>query len=164
MKPSIAALAGAAFLVAGIASAQAAQPSVQELPIPGVSSQQGGKLYQDDSDLLQKLPDANELVEPKGGVSPQAVYRSGCIFRPYQTLTYTLYARRIVLYRVVPSRFFDVTLRVNYVNLRSFYRDAYFAGGAESLRISGPVSPRLVRVTIGGYRASTGCFAFSATP
>ena len=163
MKFSIVGLAGAAFLAVGVA-AQAAQPSVQELPIPGLSSQQAGKLYRDDSGLLPTLPDANEQVEPQAGVTPQAVSRTGCIFRPFQTVTYTLTARNVVLYRVVPSRFFDVTLRVNYVNLRNFFRDQFFAGGAERILVSGPAAPKTVRVTIGGFRASTGCYAFSATP
>lgn len=157
------ALLGAATMVV-VAAAAHAGPGVQELPIPGLPSQ-GSKLHKDDSSQLPLLPDSNEVTEPNAsGVTPQAVFRSGCIFRPFQTVTYTLTARNIVLYRVVPSRFFDVAMRVNYVNLRSFFVDRFFRGGAESIRILGPARPTTVRVTIGGFRNSTGCFAFSATP
>lgn len=163
MYSRLLALLGAFALLAVSATAHAG-PSVEELPIPGLSSQ-GSKLFRDDSAQLPLLPDANEITEPSAsGVTPLAVFRSGCIFRPFQTITYTLTARNLVLYRVVPSRFFDVTMRVNYVNLRSFFTDRFFAGGAESLLIRGPAIPKTVRVTIGGFRRSIGCFAFSATP
>jgi hypothetical protein len=163
MKRHLVTLFSAAVLTALSASAYAG-PAVEELPIPGLPSQ-GSKLHKDDSALLPLLPDANEVTEPKSaGVAPQAVFRSGCIFRPFQTITYTLTARNIVLYRVVPNRWFDVTMRVNYVNLRSFFVDRFFRGGAESIRIQGPARPTTVRVTIGGFRNATGCFAFSATP
>lgn len=163
MQHRLLALFGAAALAVASAAADAA-PAVQELPIPGLTAQ-GSKMYRDDSGLLPSLPDANEVTEPQAGPSaPRAVYRTGCIFRPYGSVTYTITARGRVFYRVVPQRFFDVTLRVTYVNLRSFYADRFFAGGAESLLIQGPFAPKTVRVTIGGYRGSYGCFALSITP
>jgi hypothetical protein len=97
---------------------------------------------------------------------PEAVFGSGCIARPGATRTFNLRARGRVLYRVVPSRFFDVTMRVTYYNIcrGSFFRDRRFAGGTESVLVQGPNISCPVRVTIGGFRGSTGCFAFSATP
>lgn len=164
MKQQLIALVGA-LVIAATSTVVQARPTVEELPIPGVPSLGAAKLHRDDSHLLPLLPDANEATEPSAsGVTPQAVFRSGCIFRPFQTVSFTLTARNIVLYRVVPSRFFDVTLRVNYVNIRNFFVDRFFAGGAESIRVIGPARATTVRVTIGGFRGSTGCFAFSAAP
>lgn len=145
-------------------------------PIPAVAAEtavemsgdgtpsQGPKLPGNNSDELKAFPDANESTEVGPGSTPEAVFRSGCIFRPGQTVTISLNARNRVLYRVVPSRFFDVTMRVNYVGLRSFPVDRFFAGGAESILIQGPARFWPVKVTIAGFRGSTGCFAFSATP
>lgn len=162
MKRQMMALLGAAAIAAMSASAQAG-PTVEELPVAGMPAA-GAKLHRDDSVELRLLPDANEVSETKAGASPKAVFRSGCIFRPGQKVSFTLTARNVVLYRVVPSRFLDVTLKVNYIGIRSFTTDRFFAGGAESIRVRGPAQPRRVQVTVGGFRGSTGCFAVSATP
>ena len=71
-------------------------------------------------------------------------------------------SRGTVLYRVVPTTFFDVTMRVTYVNLRSFFVDRFFAPGAESILVRGPSSPRSVKVTIRGFNGQRGCFRFFA--
>jgi hypothetical protein len=131
--------------------------------VPNEGAQSGGaKLPADNSGELKTFPDPNELTDV--GPGPQAVFRNGCIFRPGGSVTINLRARGRVLYRVVPSRFFDVTMRVTYAGLRSFFVDRFFAGGAESIRIQGPANFWPVRVRIAGFRGSTGCFAFSATP
>lgn len=99
---------------------------------------------------------------------PEAVFRNGCIPRSGATRVYNLtaFGPGNILYRVVPARSFDVTLRVVYYGRcrGSFYRDQRFAGGTESVLVRSPAGACPVRVTIGGYRGSTGCFNFSATP
>jgi hypothetical protein len=76
--------------------------------------------------------------------------------------TFRLSSRGRVLYRVVPTTFFDVTMRVTYVNLRSFFVDRFLAPGAESILISGPSVWWPVKVIIRGYRGQAGCFRLFA--
>jgi hypothetical protein len=120
-------------------------------------------LTEDEFEALTE--DAPEALTEDGQIAPDAVFFEGCIFRPGRRVVINLRARGIVTYRVVPDRFFDVTLHVNYLGLRpTFFRDRFFEGGAESVRIRGPRRAWPVRVTIGGFRGSTGCFFFSARP
>lgn len=99
---------------------------------------------------------------------PEAVFVNGCIPRAGATRTFNLTARgpANILYRVVPARFFDVTMRVTYYGRcrGSFYRDQRSAGGTESVLVRSPAGACPVRITLGGFRGSTGCFKFSATP
>lgn len=138
--------------------AVAAETAV-EVPEAGVQSQ-GAKTSGDTGGALPESPAGEEGA----ATAPEAVYRSGCIARPGGQAVINLRARGRVQYRVVPTRFFDVTMQVTYTGLRSFFIDRRFAGGTESVVIQGPGSYWPVRVTIRGYRGSTGCFAFSATP
>ena len=154
------------LLVAGVlafgsvpAPASAAETAI-EVPNEGVTSQ-GPKLRSDDSEAI---PEPNDSTQLESGQRARAVFRNGCIRFPGGAVTIRLTARGRVLYRVVPSRFFDVTMRVTYLGLRSFFVDRFFAGGTESIRIQGPAGPRAVEVRIAGFRGSTGCFSFSAVP
>lgn len=140
-----------------------AAPQVDQVPEKGILLQ-GPKLPADNSRELLTFPEPNDVTTPQAGATPQAVFRNGCIFFPGARVSFRLNARNLVLYRVVPSRFFDVTMRVTYVGLRSFFVDRFFGGGAERILIRGPNFFWPVVVTIGGFRGSTGCFAFSATP
>ena len=163
MKRPLTALLGAVVAMAIAASAHAG-PTVEELPIPGLPTQ-GSKLYgRDDSSQLRTFPEPNEVTEPSAGPRPQAVFRNGCIFFPGAKVNIRLRARNLVLYRVVPSFGFDVTMRVTYVGLRSFFVDRFGRSGAESILVRGPAVFWPVVVTIGGFRGQTGCFAFSARP
>ncbi len=129
---------------------------------PEASVQGQDKLPGDTGGVLKGSPGESLEVDP---TKPEAVFGSGCIARPGGRVVFNLRARGTVTYRVVPTRYFDVTLQVTYVGLRSFpVVDNRWAGGAEGLKVFGPNVWRPVRVTIGGYRGSTGCFTFSATP
>jgi hypothetical protein len=127
-------------------------------------SVEGQKLDLDDSAELETTPDPNELTDVDPDLEAEAVHRTGCIFRPGGRVTINLRARGRVLYRVVPDRFFDVTMQVSYRGLRSFFVDRFHDGGAESILVRGPNRSWPVKVTIRGFRGDTGCFAFSATP
>lgn len=87
----------------------------------------------------------------------RAVFGSGC-FGFFGSRTFSLVSRGTVLYRVVPTTYFDVKLRVTYVGLRTFNRDRYTAPGAESIAIKGPSVWWPVKVTISGYNGQRGCF------
>ncbi len=158
MYSAILMIVGALFFASVPPPAVAAETAV-ELPEAGVQSQ-GSKTPGDGGGVLPETPSGEEGT----ATAPEAVYRSGCIARPGGQAVINLRARNVVQYRVVPTRFFDVTMQVTYVGLRSFFVDRRFAGGTESVSIRGPGSFWPVKVTIRGYRGSTGCFAFSATP
>jgi hypothetical protein len=125
---------------------------------------EGQKLDRDDSAELETTPDPNEATAVTPEFEAEAVRRTGCIFRPGGRVTINLRARRLVLYRVVPDRFFDATLQVTYRGLDRFFTDRFYEGGAESYLVRGPNQYWPVRVTIRGFAGSTGCFAFAATP
>lgn len=154
-------IAGALLFASAPLPATAAETAVEvpEMALPGNGPKQpaeGGGVTNDD--------DGAEA----DGAQPEAVYATGCIPRAGATRVLNLTARGPgnILYRVVPSRYFDVTMRVVYYGRcrGSFYRDQRFAGGTESVLVRSPAGACPVRVTIGGYRGSTGCFNFSATP
>ena len=71
-------------------------------------------------------------------------------------------SRGLVLYRVVPTTFFDVMMRVTYVGLRTWNVDRFYAPGAESILIRGPSGAWPVKVTIRGFNGQRGCFRFFA--
>jgi hypothetical protein len=71
-------------------------------------------------------------------------------------------ARGRVLYRVSPTTFFDVTMRVNYVGRKSFFADNFGTGGTEAILIKGPSFFVPVKVTVRGFRGQAGCFDFLA--
>jgi hypothetical protein len=139
------------------ASAEQSLPPVEEkltledlesLPEPGTD--------------LKALPPANT----ESVVAPKAVFRRGCIPFPgaRRSFVVTIPPRRTTRYAVTPNRFFDVVLAVRSVG-RVFRADRFFAGGTEVIRLFNPNFFRLsTRVTISGFRGSTGCWAFSATP
>ena len=155
-------LASALTLAVSVGAANAA-PEAMQVPESGIAAN-GPKLPALDTGGVNEINKPGEKAAAGTPPTPEAVFRSGCIRFPGQKITYSLLARGLVLYRVFPQRFFDVTMRVNYVGIRSFFVDRRGAGGAESILIQGPSSSRLVRVTIGGFRGFTGCFSFAATP
>ncbi|MFO1152895.1 MAG: hypothetical protein U1E42_04380 [Rhodospirillales bacterium] len=150
------------WLVGTLLLASAPLPAAAEtaVEVPEADIQSQEKQAVEDSGAVEDTGKAAETDLAK----PEAVFANGCIAFPGQRAIVNLQARGTVLYRVVPDRFFDVTLRVVYRNLRGFFVDRFFAGGTESIRVRGPVGFWPVRVTIAGFRGSTGCFAFSATP
>lgn len=91
----------------------------------------------------------------------RAVYGSGC-FGFFGSRTFNLSSRGRVLYRVVPTTYFDVKLRVTYVGLRTFNRDKFTAPGAESILVNGPSVWWPVKVTVSGYQGQRGCFSLFA--
>jgi hypothetical protein len=111
---------------------------------------------------LKALPQANA----ESAVNPKAVFRRGCIPFPgaRRSFVVTIPPRRTTRYAVTPNRFFDVVLAVRSGG-RLFRADRFFAGGTEVIRLFNPNFFRIsTRVTISGFRGSTGCWAFSATP
>jgi hypothetical protein len=106
----------------------------------------------------------NEISEPQAGPGERAVIRSGCIF-PYGNIRYRLYtgSSRVYTFRAVPTRRFDVVMRIDMPGVHRTV-DRWYAGGTEALRVRTFV-PRLpVTATIRGFGGSSGCFTFSATP
>lgn len=154
--PAMLLIIGALMLV-GAPVPAAAETAVE---VPEVDVQGQGKQPAEGGGAVE---DSGQAAEDDVG-KPEAVFANGCILRPGGRAVINLRARGTVLYRVVPNRFFDVTLRVVYRNLRGFFVDRFFEGGTEVIRIRGPQASWPVRVTIAGFRGSTGCFAFSATP
>lgn len=146
----------------GASSASAAQSSaplveqkerledLNDLPLPGAD--------------LKSLPPANTET----AVAPKAVFRNGCIVFPGARVSFivTIPPRRTTFYAVRPNRFFDVVMTVRVPSTgRFFVRDRFFAGGTERLSLFNPNFFRITtRVTISGFRGSTGCFFFSARP
>lgn len=158
-------ITGALLLAGAPLTATAAETAV-EVPDAGIQSK-GPKLPGDGGGVLEQSPGTDEGLEADPE-KPEAVFINGCVPRPGATRTHNIIAQgpALILYRVVPARFFDVTMRVTYYGRcrGSFFRDQRFAGGTESILIRSPAGRCPVRVTIGGFRGSTGCYAFSATP
>jgi hypothetical protein len=160
MHRALLGLVSALALAASGVAANAA-PGVTQVPEPGVAAG-GPKLPAIDTGEVKDLSGAG--AESASGVTPQSTFANGCINFSGQKRTYTLSARGRITYKVVPSIFFDVTMKVNYVNIRSFFVDNFFAGGTEKITIQGPNSFRTVKVTIAGFHGSTGCFHFTSNP
>lgn len=150
-----------AIAVSGVAANAAS--SVTEVPEPGAAAN-GPKLPAIDTGAVKDLSGAGAAAAD--GVTPQSTFANGCINFPGQKRTYTLSARGTITYKVVPTRFLDVTMRVNYVVLRSFFVDNFFAGGTEKIKITSTPLSRFytVKVTIGGFGGTTGCFHFTSNP
>lgn len=139
------------------ASAEQAVPPVEgkltledlkSLPAPGTD--------------LEALPPANERSE----AGAEAVLRRGCILFPGHKLSIAISIppRKVTRYAVTPQSFFDVVLTVRSLG-RAFRADRFSEGGTEVIRLYNPNFFRIrTTVTISGYRGSTGCFFFSATP
>jgi hypothetical protein len=161
---SIVVLIVGALVLVNVPSPAAAAETAVEVEATD-ESVEGLELDSDDSVELEMVPDSNEETEVTVTTEPRAVFVRGCI-RPFRTVSFRLLARNRVLYCVDPDRFFDVTLRVNYLGIRSFFEDDFFEGRTECIPITSRPRNRVfrVRVTIGGFRGSFGCFFFSATP
>jgi hypothetical protein len=158
---SIVVLIVGALVLVNVPSPAAAAESAVEAEATD-ESVEGLELDSDDSAELEMVPDSDEDTE----VTPEAVFRDGCIDFPGDRDSFRLFARNRVLYCVDPSRFLDVTMRVNYVRIRSFFVDRFSRGRTECIEITSRPPNRVfsVKVTIGGFRGSTGCYFFSATP
>ncbi len=125
--------------------------------------------------VAPQLPGVNAPLAPKAPApkgtdkatpEPERVTRTGCIFRPGGRFRFNIIsASRITQYRVVPDSNFDVVLEVQYAGFGVNRADRFFEGGPETLRIRSPGGRQFrVAVTISGFRGSTGCFRFQATP
>ena len=156
LSVAIAAIALAAWVL----PPAAAQDAVE---VNGGVASQGPKLPAPELGSVQAVPDPGELSQPEAAPAPEAVTRTGC-FGSFGSRTIRLQARGRVTYRVVPTTFFDVTMRVTYVGIRSFFVDRFGAPGAEQITIQGPSSFRNVTVTIRGFNGQAGCFRFTARP
>src|SRR5262249_1389375 len=88
------------------------------------AGQSGGKAVCRDQDTRVKLPppslgpdkmelNNNEVAAPEAGPTPRSVIRGSCIL-PYGSVRYRLItaAPQIYTFRVLPSRNFDVVMRI----------------------------------------------------
>ena len=157
-KVTVAILAIVAFAL-GMPPA-ASQTAVE---VDGGIPSQGPKLPAPPLGSVQILPEPGELGLPEVTPNPEAVTNTGC-FGFFGSRNIRLQARGQVTYRVVPTTFFDVVMRVNYVGLRAFNVDRFGAPGAEQITINGPAAFRNVTVTIRGFLGQAGCFRFTARP
>lgn len=155
-------LAVSSQALAGTAPANSAAPApgtVSATEVPQTSASQGAKQAGENGE-------AKADTGAAGAASAQAsqersVIGGGC-FGFFGGRTFNLRSRGLVLYRVVPTTFFDVKMRVSYVGLRSWNVDRYYAPGAESILIRGPSVSWPVKVTISGVNGQRGCFNFFA--
>jgi hypothetical protein len=153
-----------------LASAASAPPASAEAAQPAAA-----KARALDPETRVKLPpkslgpnemklENNELSEPRTGQAARAVIRSGCIL-PFTYIRYRLVtgAPQVYTFRTVPTRGFDVVMRVDMPGVHRTV-DRWYAGGTETLRVRTFV-PRLpTTVTIRGYGRSSGCFTLAVTP
>ena len=144
---------------AGANAAAPASGALDAVEVPQTSSSQGAK---QPGERGEARADTGAAGAAPAQAGPADSVSAGTCIGFFGSKTYRLVSRGTVLYRVVPTTFFDVTMRVTYVNLRSFFVDRFFAPGAESILVRGPSSARSVNVTIRGFNGQRGCFRFFA--
>lgn len=137
------------------AGAAAASGALDAVEVPQTSSPEGEK--QAGASGEAKLDAGSAGASSAQAAQQRAVFGSGC-FGFFGSRTFNLSSRGRVLYRVVPTTYFDVKLRVTYVGLRTFNRDKFTAPGAESILVNGPSVWWPVKVTVSGYQGQRGCF------
>ena len=145
---------------AGTHATAPASGALKAVEVPQVSSSQGAKETGEGGEVKADTSAAG-VASTEAATSRAFASGVWCIGY-FGSKTFRLSSRGRVLYRVVPTTYFDATMRVTYVNLRSFFVDRFLAPGAESILISGPSVWWPVKVTIRGYRGQAGCFRLFA--
>ena len=131
-----------------------AKASATELPLTSASQ---GAMQASEKGGAQ--PDTGTTSAASTEAAQQRGFASGtwCVGY-FGSKTFRLRAWGTVTYTVVPTTFFNATMRVTYVGLRTFNVNRYPAPYVESIRISGPLVTWPVNVTIRGYGGQPGCF------
>jgi hypothetical protein len=141
---------------AGANAAPARGTDAVEVPL---TSSSDSAMLPGESGEVKAAPVAGASAQT--GPSPAFASAVWCIGF-FGSKTFHLQSIGTVLYRVVPTTFFNVTMRVTYSGLRSFFVNQYLAPGAETILIRGPSVYWPVNVTIRGYNGQRGCFRLFA--
>ena len=152
-RATIATLCAAALLAALPLLSATAAPSTTQGAQPGITSD-GPKLPPIYGGEVQE--EAGPEAADGGVVTPLAVSRSGCINFPGQKRTYSLSARGRITYRVVPSRFFDVTIRVNYTTIAAAITLLTGSSRVEPRASSSPLSRPVASIRCGSPLEASG--------